>query len=145
MSLNEPSFGYSALVPFSARTYLAKVAERYLLVSLFPVKIFGSSLHSGQVFISGSQISLSLLYNVESLCLLLILNLEVRFLPQCMPAAALFICIHASLCCLRVFRPLHPQRLRPANTGVSLRSSSVAVFHTDKLFTEHSIHMLSLT
>lgn len=85
MSLNEPSFGCSALVPFPARTHLAKVAERYLLVYIFPVKIFGSSLHSGEVFISGSQIYLSLPYNVESSCLLLILNLEVRFLLQCMP------------------------------------------------------------
>ena len=145
MSLNEPSFGCSALMPFPARTHLAKVAERYLLVSIFPVKIFGSSLHSGQAFISARQIYLSLRYNVESLCLLLTLNLEVRFLPQCMPAAARFICIHVSHCSLRVFKPLHPQRLRPANTGVSLRSSSVAVFHTDKLFTEHSTHMLGLT
>lgn len=100
MSLNEPSFGRSALVPFPARTHLAKVAERYLLVYIFPVKIFGSSLHSGEVFISGSQIYLSLPYNVDSSCLLLILNLEVRFLLQCMPGAALFICIYVSLCSL---------------------------------------------
>lgn len=100
MSLNEPSFGRSALVPFPARTHLAKVAERYLLVHIFPVKIFGSSLHSGEVFISGSQIYLSLPYNVESSCLLLILSLEVRFLLQCMPGAALFICIYVSLCSL---------------------------------------------
>lgn len=145
MSLNEPSFGCSALMPFSAWTHLAKVAERYLLVYWFPVKIFRPSLHSGQVFISGSQMYLSLPYNVESLCLLLILNLEVRFLLQCFPVAALLICIYVSHCSLRVFKPLHLQWLHPAVTGVSLRSSSVAVFHTDKLFMEHSTHMLRLT